>query len=109
LGFINTDVLGHDGTVVVRGADDVTVTLTATITLVVVDGVDLVDTKDFTVVVKNELYALTGMTVAEALLETDGSIIVVQGIVAAYPSFAKGYFIQDADGTAMVYWKWSNI
>lgn len=93
----NLDALANDGTVT-RGAEDVTVTLTATIT-----SGDVSNTKDFTIVIMNQEFTTDGMSVADVLQEDIGTRLNVEGVVTGYPVFSgnTGFFIQDADGTAI--------
>lgn len=91
----NEAVIAPDGTVV-RTAEEVVVTLTVTVTVGEGSAV-----RTFEVTVLDEDFVPEGMTVAEALLEDDGTEVVLQGVVTSYPDFAGGFFIQDPDGTAI--------
>ena len=94
----NTAVIANDGTVTLPETEPVVVTLTATVTV----GEASI-TRDFEVTVLDGSQLTTGLSVADALLEDDGSVINVEGVVTSYPAFAgnPGFFIQDADGTAI--------
>lgn len=93
----NHDALLDDGTVI-RGTEDVTVTLTATVTVGEATAM-----RDFHVTVMNEDYVPEGATVAETLLVEDGETVVVEGVVTSYRAFggSAGFFVQDDDGTGI--------
>ncbi|TVP94011.1 MAG: hypothetical protein EA374_08120 [Acholeplasmatales bacterium] len=91
----NEAVIAPNGTVT-RTSEEVVVTLTVTVT--VGEGSAI---RTFEVTVLDEDFVPEGMTVAEALLEDDGTEVLLQGVVSSYPDFAGGFFIQDSDGTAI--------
>lgn len=90
------DVIAADGTVTRPADGDVTVTLTATITIGSVS-----DTIEIEVIVKDAAFDPTPLTVSEALEISEGSVLV-QGIVTSKHGFNNMIFIQDEDGTAIM-------
>jgi hypothetical protein len=86
--------IATDGTVVQTFGANVTVTLTATVTV----GATTI-TKDIVVTVLDADMG-TPLSVTDGLLEADGETVLITGIVSGF-NYKGEPFIQDADGTAI--------
>ncbi len=94
----NTNVVDNYGNIV-RQDEDITVTLTATMTIN-----QLTDTKEFIVIIK----AIETMTIKEVLESNDDTNVVVRNIIVV--SISKdGYYITDNTDIIFVYVGYSSI
>jgi hypothetical protein len=88
-------VVGDDGVVTIQNGTTGTATITVT-----VDYNGTTATKDLAVTVIDG-DELTPTDVATALLEDDGTVVVITGVVSALNKYGDP-FIQDSDGTAII-------